>query len=487
MTSPPSPPALPTPSPSTPPLLSPLGTALPSLAGQAWRRLWPALAVTAAGGLALDGLGRLAHGPLLSAAAAAAGLGALWWLRPAGVRSKGPAAADVSGWLERLQLLEARFQDLEPSPEAGSASASPERQRRHQEFTSLRTQLERPGLHLAVVGHPPQDPLWRARLGTALRGPEPLTLHWARPLPVTSERWHWPEPFVSCDALIYCLSGPLMAADLRWLQALPDGLPLWLLLNPGSPGRGQGASAELIAQLGLEPAPPVLCWSDPAHLSAALQPLARLCADAAPRLRRHRQLRSLEDLHGRWQGQLEQLRRSRFQGLQQRTQWLVAAGVVAAPLPSLDLLVLAVANGLMVKEMARLWDCPWSAEQLRAVAVELARASLMLGVVEWSTQALASAVKWHGATWLLGSGVQALSAAYLTRVVGRAMADSLARSVGVPEPDLQRLRREAPLLVARAAEQERIDWAGFLRQGQQWLAQQAGQAQPGVNPSQQPA
>jgi uncharacterized protein (DUF697 family) len=393
----------------------------------------------------------------------------------------------VAGWLERLELLETRFQELEPTPEAGSASPTPARQRRHQELMGLRTQLERPGLHLAVVGHPPEDPCWRTCLSTALRGPEPLTLHWARPLPPTSDRWRWPEPFASCDALIYCLSGPLMAADLRWLQALPDALPLWLLLNPGGPGRGEAASAELIAQLGLEPAPPVRCWSDPADLSVALQPLARLCADAAPRLRRQRQLRSLEDLHGRWQGQLEQLRRSHFQGLQQRTQWLVAAGVVAAPLPSLDLLVLAVANGLMVKEMARLWDCSWSAEQLRAVALELARASLMLGVVEWSTQALAAAVKWHGATWVLGSGVQALSAAYLTRVVGRAMADSLARSVGVSEPDLQRLRREAPLLVARAAEQERIDWTGFLRQGQRWLAEQAGPPQPGVKPSQQPA
>jgi hypothetical protein len=69
--------------------------------------------------------------------------------------------------------------------------------------------------------------------------------------------------------------------------------------------------------------------------------------------------------------------------------------------------------------------------------------------------------------------VQALSAAYLTRVVGRAMADTLARSVGVDEPDLERLRREAPLLVARAAEEERLNWQGFVQQARQWLAEQA--------------
>jgi predicted alpha/beta hydrolase family esterase len=109
---------------------------------------------------------------------------------------------------------------------------------------------------------------------------------------------------------------------------------------------------------------------------------------------------------------------------------------------------------------------PWPA------AAELGKAALAQGVVEWSTQALASAVKLHGATWLVGGALQALSAAYLTRVVGRAMADVLALSAGVSEPDLARIRSEAPLLVARAAEEERLDWAGFLGQGRGWLEQQ---------------
>jgi hypothetical protein len=69
---------------------------------------------------------------------------------------------------------------------------------------------------------------------------------------------------------------------------------------------------------------------------------------------------------------------------------------------------------------------------------------------------------------LVGGALQALSSAYFTRVVGRAMADVLALSAGVSEPDLARIRLEAPLLVARAAEQEKLDWAGFLGQGRQW-------------------
>jgi type II secretory pathway predicted ATPase ExeA len=151
--------------------------------------------------------------------------------------------------------------------------------------------------------------------------------------------------------------------------------------------------------------------------------------------------------------------------------------------PALDALirhklkVLAVANGLMLQEMARLWDCPWSSEQLKQTALELGKAALALGLVEWSTQTLASLIKLHGATWLVGGTIQALSAAYLTRVVSHAMADVLALSAGVEAPDLERIKREAPLLVARAAEAEKLDWPGFLQQGRDWLGQQL--ASPG--------
>ena len=115
-------------------------------------------------------------------------------------------------------------------------------------------------------------------------------------------------------------------------------------------------------------------------------------------------------------------------------------------------------------------------EQLQAAATQLARAALSLGVVEWSSQALASVVKLHAATWLVGGALQAFSAAYLTRVVGRAMADYLALAAGVPEAELEALlQRQAPLLVARAAEEERIDWSGFLQQGRQWLVERQRQ------------
>jgi len=441
-------------------------------------RPWlPTLGFGLAGWLVTDGLLRLSHLPLSPGITLLGlALGAWWWRRP---RPLGPSATDVPGWLQRLERLNAQFgklagAEVDPTSPAG-ASLEAARLDRSNQLHSLREELGRMGLMLALVGtNPPSEELQGSFL-EALRGPELLQLHWAHPLPAWSANWCWPPVFEACDGLIHHLRTPLSAAQLRWLEALPSGQPAWLLVQRDSQGPNpESLAAELQAQLGAELSARLLFWDgQPQTLASSLAPLAQELGPTAARLRQARQLRRLQQLHGRWQRDLEHLRRELFRPLQRRTQWIVAAGVVAAPLPSLDLLVLAVANGLMLQEMARLWDCPWSLEQLQAAAGELAKASLALGVVEWSSQALAGLVKWHGATWLVGGAMQALSAAYLTRVVAHAMADMLALSAGVSEPDLAAIKREAPLLVARAAEEEKLDWSVFLEQGRQWLRSQA--------------
>ena len=206
-----------------------------------------------------------------------------------------------------------------------------------------------------------------------------------------------------------------------------------------------------------------------ADLRPALQPLRRelqrdgLVAETRQRL--------LKDLHQTWQAELEGLRWQRFQHLQRRTQWVVAGSVFASPLASVDLLAVAVANGLMIREMATIWGTSAKPEVLQEAAGQLARAAIAQGVVEWTSQALLGLAKLDGGSWVAAGALQALSAAYLTRVVGRSMADWLALSAGVAEPDLTALRQQAPLLVARAAEEERLDWSGFLDDSRRWLLQ----------------
>ncbi len=447
---------------------SPLtGTALALL--KPLRRHWP-VGLSVGGGLLLL---ETAHGPLsslLSLSAAAAGL----WLLSARLRPRAPQLpTSVAGWFERCEAVLASFERLQ-----GGADAAfrPQQQRRQQQLQQLKERSGQGALQWALVGTSPWSEGLQGALLAAVQSPVPLQVVRSHPLPVGPGRWSWPEAFRHCDVVLYRLELPLKAADLRWLEALPEGQPVLLLVD--RPANGDWSQWQQQLQQQLPPRLGEHCWPwspEREDLAGDLAPLNGWWSAAAPELQQSTQRRCLEALHGQWQGELESLRRQHWQRLLQRTQWTVAAGVVVAPLPSLDLLVLAAANGLMLQEMAELWDCPWTLEQLQAAALELARAALTQGVVEWSSQTLASVVKLHGATWLVGGALQALSAAYLTRVVGRAMADYLALAAGVPEAELQALlQRQAPLLVAQAAEAEKLNWGAFLQQGRQWLQQQSG-------------
>ena len=399
------------------------------------------------------------------------GLGALaggwWWLagtRGGGARPQTPQS--VAGWSARCQGLLGQFSQLEPDLSSQSKRADA--------LGNLLAQTERKDLRVALVSSNPPAESSLGAFPAALRGPRPLRLLVSHPLPRSSTRWHWSDGFSACDALLFHLCPPLTAADLRWLEALPEGLPLWLLVQTGPHHTPDAWLQDLHSQWPASAATPILSWDGATdQLGATLAPLSLWLARESARLPQTTLQRSLEHLHGRWQADLERLRRGRWRQLQQRTQWLVAAGVMLTPSLSVDLLVVSVANGLLLREMARLWDCPWTLDQLKAAVTQLGQAALSLGIVEWSTQAFCAAFKLHGSTWLVGGTLQALSAAYLTRVIGHAMADLMAKSVGVSAPDLEAIKAEAPLLVARAAESERLNWGAFLQEARAWLRQQA--------------
>jgi hypothetical protein len=397
-----------------------------------------------------------------------------WWLlsrRRPGIQPRLPRTLD--GWFTRCERV---LEQLEHhGQQVGGGGLEP----RRAELQALRDGKGPRPLSLALASSQPPEAEQQPAFLAALRGGLPLRLHWGQALPARSADWRWGSAFEASDLVLFHLRGPLRAADLRWLEALPAGQPLWLLLE--APAAADGLVQDLRSLWPAADSERFLAWDGRAEgLATSLAPLTSWLAREGRSLPELTSRRRLEALHGRWQAELEVLRRNEWHRLQQRTQWLVAAGVIAAPLASLDLLVLTCANGLMLREMAQLWDCEWDSDALQAAAVELGRAALALGLVEWSTQALGAALRLHHAGWLIGGAMQALSAAYLTRVVGRAMADVLALSAGVSEPDLEAIRRQAPVLVARAAEAEKLDWASFLQQGMDWLRQQGGPAAPGV-------
>jgi len=440
------------------------GDGLALAGGSGATTTWRRQVLMLAGGLVLsEALTHLFHleGTALLGAGAVAG--GWWWLsrRRSAVVPRLPVNLD--GWISRCEQLLIQFERLD-------VDAAPGQAQRRSELTRWQNQRTDPAASVALAGLEPPDGSLQPAFRTSLRGRLALSLLWGHPLPRNSPDWCWPEGFQDSDLVIFHLRLPLTAADLRWLEALPQGQPLWLLVEGVAVADWTGLRADLLSQWPAGTSDQLLPWDGKPHtLGEALRPLTSWLDREGRALRLATARRGIETLHRRWQAELERLRRRQLQRLLLRTQGLVAAAVVAAPLPSLDLVVLAVANGLMLQEMARLWDCPWTADQLRAAAVELGRAALALGVVEWSSQALLGAMRLHGATWLVGGAVEALSAAYLTRVVGHAMADVLALSAGVSEPDLEEIKRKAPLLVAEAAASARLDWAGFLQEGRRWL------------------
>lgn len=454
----------PSPSAAPPQALSQVAGVLRAGVGPLFASRWQRPALLLAGGLlASESLVHSLHLDvgLLPLAAVAGGW---WWLsqrnRPVAPRLPSSQAA----WLEHCQSLLAQFERLEG--DAGQVA----QQRRQEDLAELRACSTARPLDLALVGCqlPPVD--HQAAMAAGLRHRGGLRLHWGEPLAATAERWSWPAAVQACDVVVYHLPLPLLAMDLRWLEALPAGQPLWLL----SRGADAEAAASALAPL-RGPYPELitsrlLLWDgEAASLETSLEPLTRWLNRESQALRQATPLRRLEDLHRGWQAELETLRRREWRALLQRSQWLVAAGVAATPLASLDLVVLAAANVLMLQEMARIWDCPWSAEQLRAVAAELGQACLGLGLVEWSSQALLAVLRLEGTGWLVSTALQALAAAFLTRVVSHAMADYMALSSGVAAPDLEAVKRQAPLLVSKAAEAERLDWTAFLQQASGWL------------------
>jgi len=91
--------------------------------------------------------------------------------------------------------------------------------------------------------------------------------------------------------------------------------------------------------------------------------------------------------------------------------------------------------------------------------------------MEWTVDV--ELAKLDGSSWVAAGTIQALSAAYLTRVVGRSMADWMALNNGVTQPDLELIKQQAPQLVSKAAELERVDWVAFLKQSKEWIQSQS--------------
>jgi GTPase SAR1 family protein len=116
---------------------------------------------------------------------------------------------------------------------------------------------------------------------------------------------------------------------------------------------------------------------------------------------------------------LDEQRRRDAEGLVDRSMWIGAGVLAVTPLPGLDLLGTAAVQAQMVIEIGRLYGVNLSRSHAQDLALTVGRSLAGLGLVKGGVALLGSALSLNLPALLVSRAVQAVSAAWLTRLAGR--------------------------------------------------------------------
>ena len=287
-------------------------------------------------------------------------------------------------------------------------------------------------------------------------------LNFIEKLPKYSSSEFVPEDILKSDAILYFLKLPLSANDFLWLEKLPKSIPIWLVALSKNGLDSKNELEELKAQISDEYLKRII-WFDMTKYELSNIPfsLRKFFISSSNNIENTKK-RLLKRLHTNWQSEIEGIRRIQLKDLQRRNQVIVATTVFLSPIPSIDVLSMTILNSLMIKEIKSIWGCNWSPEILDKVSKQIIKTAIAQGVIEWSGQTLVGLTKLHGPNWLVTGVFQAISAAYLTRVVSSSLADFMAITKGVSEPDLDFIKENSEKIVEKAFENEKINWKSLI-------------------------
>ena len=112
-------------------------------------------------------------------------------------------------------------------------------------------------------------------------------------------------------------------------------------------------------------------------------------------------------------------RRRQADKIVDRFQWIGAGVVAATPLPVVDMLAAAAVNAQMVVEIGRVYGCEINLERGRELALSLAKTLTGLGIVKGAITLVTTALQLSIGGIIVGRAIQAVTAAYLTRIAGK--------------------------------------------------------------------
>ena len=271
-----------------------------------------------------------------------------------------------------------------------------------------------------------------------------------------------PKEVLNSDAVLFFINLPLSANDFLWLEKFPKNMPIWLVAFSAKELEYKNQLDELRSQISKEFINNIIIVdTNKNELLSVPFSLRKFLISSSKNIEVTKK-RLLKELHANWQAEIEGIRRMQLKGIQRKNQILVATSVFFSPIPSIDVLTMTVLNSLMIKEIKSIWGCNWSPEILEKVSKEIIKTAIAQGVIEWSGQTLIGITKLHGPNWLISGSFQAVSAAYLTRVVSTSLADFMAISKGVEEPDLEFIKRNSEKIVEKAFESEKLNWKSII-------------------------
>jgi hypothetical protein len=99
--------------------------------------------------------------------------------------------------------------------------------------------------------------------------------------------------------------------------------------------------------------------------------------------------------------------------------WIGAGVLLVTPLPGIDLLGTAAVNAQMVVEIGRVYDVRLSRETAQELALAVGRTLAGLGLIKGGVRLLDGALSLHLPALIVSRSIQAVSAAWLTRIAGR--------------------------------------------------------------------
>lgn len=116
---------------------------------------------------------------------------------------------------------------------------------------------------------------------------------------------------------------------------------------------------------------------------------------------------------------LDRQRRQDAEAIVDRYMWIGAGVLLVTPLPGIDLIGTAAVNAQMVVEIGRVYGVSLSRGAAQDLALSVGRTLAGLGLIKGGVALLSSALSLQLPTLIVGRAIQAVSAAWLTRIAGR--------------------------------------------------------------------